>query len=361
MQQKIVLSGYYGFKNAGDDAVCYAIIEALREKMPHCDITVLSNEPERTEEAYHVKAVNRWKWREVWRALRKSDLLISGGGSLIQDVTSKNSCLYYLGVIMMSVFSRTPVVVYGQGLGPINEKRNRRLTKMVFNRTRAIFVRDEESHALLRELGVKRPVQVAPDPVLGIDNSVVNRARGLEILTKLGYDNNRPLTLVCLRDWKKSDKVHDFAMMGDILYKAGYEVGFLAMHHEQDELIAQAVSAHMHSPSFMISDHYNTKDLFSIFACSELVVGMRLHALIIGAALERRIMAVSYDPKVDSFMKMVHNPNIVALGDVSGERLTEAVNDCMATENHEAQHRLRTLKRLSRTPANECAEILTNN
>ena len=361
MKKNIVLSGYYGFQNAGDDAVCYAIIEALRQKMPECDITVLSNDVARTEKAYGVRAANRWKWQEVWKTLRQSDLLVSGGGSLIQDVTSKNSALYYLGVIMMSVMARTPVVIYGQGLGPINVGRNRRLTKFVFNRTRAIYVRDEESQALLRELGVKRPVQVAPDPVLGIDNEVVDVGQGRVILKKLGYCGDRPLALVALRDWNKADKVHAFAAIGDALYKAGYDVGFLAMHHEQDETIATAVAAHMHNPAFMISDYYSTQDLFSIFECSELVVGMRLHALIIGAALDKRIMAISYDPKVDSFMKLVHNPNIVALGEVSEERLLEGINDCMATENHEAQHRLKTLKRLSRTPADECVEILANN
>ena len=53
----IVMSGYYGFQNAGDDAVCYAIIEALRQEMPACDITVLSNDPELTEKTYGVSAV----------------------------------------------------------------------------------------------------------------------------------------------------------------------------------------------------------------------------------------------------------------------------------------------------------------
>ena len=99
---KIIISGYYGFNNAGDEAVLYSIINSLRKSNPEVGITVLSNKPELTAKAYNVEAVNRWKYLEIARAIRKSDLLISGGGSLLQDVTSKNGILYYLGIILMA-------------------------------------------------------------------------------------------------------------------------------------------------------------------------------------------------------------------------------------------------------------------
>ena len=96
---KVVLSGYYGFNNAGDEAVLQAIINSLKKADQDLDITVLSNNPEHTTKAYGVKAVNRWKLNEIAGAIKESDLLISGGGSLLQDVTSKNGILYYLGII----------------------------------------------------------------------------------------------------------------------------------------------------------------------------------------------------------------------------------------------------------------------
>lgn len=354
----IVMSGYYGFQNAGDDAVCYAIIEALRQEMPACDITVLSNDPELTEKTYGVSACDRWKLKEVWRALRRTDLLVSGGGSLLQDVTSKNSCLYYLGIIFMAVLLRKPVVIYGQGLGPLANKRNRRLTRWAFNRARAIYVRDDESYELLREIGVKTPVQVSPDPVLGIDGDVVDTAKGRAILENLGYDSSRPLALMALRDWGGKDLVHEFAALGDYLVDQGYAVGLLAMHHDQDDTIAHAVDAHMRGDSFVIADAYDTPTLFSIFDNAFVVVGMRLHALIIGAALDKRVMAISYDPKVDSFMKMIHNPHCVALGDVSEEVLIKNAAERLEIDRPEVDHRVRALKRISHTPAKNCQEIL---
>lgn len=358
MNPKIVMSGYYGFQNAGDDAVCYAIIEALRQEMPDCSITVLSNDPALTERVYGVAAADRWKIGSIWRTLRHADLLVSGGGSLIQDVTSKNSCLYYLGVIFMALLQRKPVVIYGQGLGPLVGRRNRFLTKCAFNHARAIYVRDDESHALLRECGVKAPIQVAPDPVLGINNDVVDTQQGHVLLEKLGYDGKRPLALMALRDWGGKDLVHEFAALGDYLYDQGYAVGLLAMHVDQDDVLARAVDAHMRGDSFVIADAYDTPTLFSIFDNAAIVVGMRLHALIIGAALDKQVMAISYDPKVDSFMKMIHNPHCVALNAVTEKMLIDTATSCFNEVKPEVAHRVRTLKRLCHTPANNCHEIL---
>ena len=85
----VVLSGYYGFDNAGDEAVCKSIISDLRALDPQLNIVVLSNQPEKTALTYQVSAVNRWKLLPILKTLKNADLLISGGGSLLQDVSSK--------------------------------------------------------------------------------------------------------------------------------------------------------------------------------------------------------------------------------------------------------------------------------
>ena len=135
--------------------------------------------------------------------------------------------------------------------------------------------------------------------------------------------------------------MHEFAALGDYLVDQGYAVGLLAMHHDQDDTIARAVDAHMRGDSFVIADAYDTPTLFSIFDNAFVVVGMRLHALIIGAALDKRVMAISYDPKVDSFMKMIHNPHCVALGDVSEDVLIKNAAERLEIDRPEVDHRVR--------------------
>lgn len=77
---KIVLSGYYGFNNSGDETILYAVITMLRKIDPSIQLNVLSNEPEKTAKLYNVRAVSRWKWNQVLGAIKGCDLLISGGG-----------------------------------------------------------------------------------------------------------------------------------------------------------------------------------------------------------------------------------------------------------------------------------------
>lgn len=115
----IVVSGYYGFANAGDEAMLAAMIEALTDIEPAIKITVISGNPEDTRQRHGVAAVYRLNYPEIARVLAKSQLLISGGGSLLQDVTSERSLYYYLSIMMLAKKLGKPVMLYAQGIGPV--------------------------------------------------------------------------------------------------------------------------------------------------------------------------------------------------------------------------------------------------
>ena len=122
---KAVISGYYGFDNCGDEAVLLAIIHCLKKLKPDVRIVVLSGNPKKTRELYAVEAVNRWNPFSVAIELLSCRLLISGGGSLLQDVTSTKSLRYYLAIINIAALFKKRIMIYSQGLGPLNaEKRN---------------------------------------------------------------------------------------------------------------------------------------------------------------------------------------------------------------------------------------------
>ncbi|MEG2583986.1 MAG: glycosyltransferase, partial [Oscillospiraceae bacterium] len=95
----VMISGYYGFNNSGDDSILRAIVDSLLEIKPDIDIIALSKNPTETESIYGIKSIHRFNvFRIFWRLLH-TKLLISGGGSLIQDITSDKSLAYYLGII----------------------------------------------------------------------------------------------------------------------------------------------------------------------------------------------------------------------------------------------------------------------
>lgn len=189
---RVVLSGYFGFDNVGDEAILFSIIRALRKLEPAIEITVLSNNPAETAATYGVDTVNRWNIAEVRAALRSADGLISGGGSLMQDATSGKTIPYYAGVIKLAQIAKVPVFIYSQGIGPINGTLGKWLVKSVFNKCAGITVRDEASFALLREIGVRPPVSVVPDPVVGLGGNEFKSAwldEWLQVQFQLGVND----------------------------------------------------------------------------------------------------------------------------------------------------------------------------
>ena len=100
---KIVISGYYGFANAGDEAMLTAIIKSLRSTEKSVELTVISGNPEMTSAQHQVNSIHRFNFFEIIKSLHGCDLLISGGGSLLQDVTSMRSLLYYLSILALGV------------------------------------------------------------------------------------------------------------------------------------------------------------------------------------------------------------------------------------------------------------------
>lgn len=154
--KRLVLSGYYGFGNSGDEAVLQSILLALKQQGEVWGIpihpVVLSANPEQTSKMYGVEAFHRMKPVQVWNALRSSDGLISGGGSLLQDATSSKTIPYYLAIIKLAQWQNKPVFVYSQGVGPVHNHKFYNWIRSTLDRCAYISVRDRESAQLLGEM-----------------------------------------------------------------------------------------------------------------------------------------------------------------------------------------------------------------
>ena len=153
----IVISGYYGSKNAGDEAMLSAMLEIFSELDPKLNITVISSDPDYTKIRHGVNAVNWLNVIDILKVLYKADLLISGGGSLLQNVTSGRSLYYYMGILFLAKLVHTPIMLYAQGIGPIYGRFARRLMRWFGNHSSLITVRDEDSLKELAMLKITRP------------------------------------------------------------------------------------------------------------------------------------------------------------------------------------------------------------
>lgn len=324
---KIVLSGYYGFSNAGDESILYAIITMFRKIDPNIEITVLSNDPEKTTKLYKVNAVSRWRWGQIFRAISCCNLLISGGGSLLQDVSSKNSPLYYLAVIFIARLLGKPVHIFAQGVGPLTVKRNRRLTAWLMNQASAITVRENGSKEELLALGVTRPIEVTADPVLGLSPENVNPDSVAAIFARNNVcleEGDKKLG-VFIRSWGDNAYIGELAVALDQLSEQDWKIVFVPMQFPQDITIAKETAKLMQHEVSILREMYNPEEILSIVQQFDVILGMRLHALIDAAVLGKPLVGLSYDPKVDRFLVQVGHVSLLSVNNLKGQTLIELI------------------------------------
>src|ERR1035437_3057018 len=162
----IIIAGYYGFGNAGDELILLAIIQKLRHDHPFCRIIVLSRNPEQTKHEFGVDAVNRWRPWQWISPLLHGDRFILGGGGLLQESTGPWNHFYYLSLLLLAKLSGCQTEVYRIGVDPIRAAFNRFWTRWILNHfADTISVRDEISNQALLGIGVHGPIAVERDPV----------------------------------------------------------------------------------------------------------------------------------------------------------------------------------------------------
>lgn len=299
---KLVLSGYYGFGNVGDEAILYSVILALQKHAPDIEIYVLSNTPLETAASYQVKAVNRWSIPEIAKAIKNADGLISGGGSLFQDQTSLKNVSYYAAIIKFAHLFKKPVYIYAQGMGPISRNVNKWIIKNAFRASRIISVRDQQSKKLLQDIGIQQPIRLVPDPVFAIslcdvrDKSADNRAEAKKIA-------------VSVRDWPGDHSYQQkLATAFDLLAAKGYQFLFVPMHGAYDYQTSQAIVGSMEHDASIAPLEHSFQEKMQLINQSDLLIGMRLHALIFASLGHTPFVAISYDPKIDSFASIIDHP-----------------------------------------------------
>ncbi|MEB3201947.1 MAG: polysaccharide pyruvyl transferase CsaB [Synechococcus sp.] len=285
--RRLLLCGYYGEHNLGDDALLEVLLCQLP---PGSQAVVTAHDQGLVQERFGVETVQRRSLGLVLKALRGCDVLVLGGGSLLQDSTSFASLLYYAALIVVARFDAKPVLLWGQGLGPLRRRRSRLLVARLLGLVTAATWRDPESAALARRLGFEG--LVGSDPVWALPPQPW-RGKGGPLVLCL-----RPTSQLQGMAWQPYlDAIDQLACQTD------REVLWLPFHAEQDRgLLAQLGQEHLLPPGLAARSREvwaeRPDEAMAVFSSAGLVVAMRLHGLILAALSGAPCAALSYDPKV---------------------------------------------------------------
>lgn len=346
---EILVSGYYGFSNAGDEAILGGIITACRAIDPSVRFTVISSKVVRTRAVHGVEAVSRGDVRAILKAMSRADLLLSGGGSLLQDVTGMKSIPYYLGVTTLGKLRGLPVMFYAHGVGPVRRLISRTLIAILGGlAVDQATVRDEESAAELRQLGLSRkPITVTADPALAL--SIPSREAGMTILSQLGIEPHGPLIGVAIRPWKHAD-TRMLAALAQALDEVAAETGgtilFVPMQYPQDVAAAREVAALMRHTPMLFEGNVPYNDIQAVIAACDLVVGMRYHSLVFAAMAGVPTVGLSYDQKNDNFLRLLEQRAVGTPKDLDATRLKTAILESLANRGAIAARYRQVMERL---------------
>lgn len=313
---RIVISGYYGFGNIGDEGVLAGMLSSLRPRIPDAAFVVLSSNPEETMRMHGVPAVPR-TGAAALRAITGADLFISGGGSLIQDATSARSALYYLGVLEAATLLARRTMVFSQGLGPIRRRWIRAIAGRTLNRVHVVSLRDEDSQRFAQEIGVRRPTQLVADPVFALDPAPPEEAE--RFLAGLP----RPRIGLALRPvpgaWV-AEPVIDAVRA--VVKETRGSVVTLAFHPAQDLDLAREVAGAVQG---RVISGLSPTEMLAVVGALDVLAGVRLHALICAVAMGIPAVGLSYDPKVDGLFRRVGAGPLLPLAGLNPGQLRQAL------------------------------------
>lgn len=346
---KVLISGYYGFGNVGDESVLQALVSGLKELDPDIKITVLSAAPKITNELNQVEAVNRYNWFRLLIKMLNTNVFISGGGTLFQNITSTRSFLYYIGLVLLAKLMFKKVAIIGQGFGPLRGRLNRALARFALNRANLITLRDNASFEELKRLGVKnRNIFVTADPTAMLKLPLLEEGR--KILSLEAVRLGKPLLGIAVRSVPKSDEERLYQTLSaaiDWLAKEhNYSPVFILFECPEDMGETSKVINYMEQKSNVIFRICRPDEMLSIIANFDLLIGMRLHSLIFAAMNQVPMLGLSYDPKVEAFMKEIGQSYFPATSDLAQESLRSALERMLGSKDSIRQQLAEKKKRL---------------
>ncbi len=340
----VAICGAYGRGNTGDNAILEAIIHEMREIDEDLPLVVLSKDPAATRKQYRVNSVHTFDIIQFRRAVKRTRLYINGGGSLIQDVTSQRSLLYYLFNIITAKTLGNRVLMYGCGIGPLIRPFDRSVAGKVMNRyVDVITLREDSSKEELKSLGVTKPkVLLSADPALSLcpapEESVDSVFRAEGMAARGSY--------ICfaLRNWHGFDeKLSYFVEAAEYSYARHGLVPVFIPIDQHDIGVAEAVASKLSVPFHIMKNSMSSDQIIGVMSRMAVVVSMRLHGLIFTTRSGAPLVGIAYDPKVNAFMKYLGQELCCNLGEVDGKNLKGMID--AAVEKNADRDRLLGLAR----------------
>lgn len=302
----IILSGYYGYRNSGDDALLGVIAGSIRGELPDVGIAALSKTPKSTALCYGIESVGRFNLISIIKLMGRSKLFVNGGGTLLTNSTTSTRSLWYYTALMRLAKKRgLGVMLYANGVGPVEGEFGIGLARRALEACDMISLREELSRGELEKLGVRNPnVTVTADPAFMLTPCDGDWLKYL--LAREGFERGRNYACFALRrcEGLGPDFENEIvAACKALRERFGLIPVFIAMQRPNDEGIALSIARN--AGGIFLSE-LTASELIGFMSACSFTVGMRLHSIIYSAVAGTPVIPVSYDVKVDALTESLN-------------------------------------------------------
>lgn len=327
---RVLVIGYYGSDNLGDELLLKEALDLMSPYARPSKISVLSYHVDQTQAMHGVKGISRNKFFSIVKAILKADLIVGGGGSMLQNVTSNRSLIYYLSLIRLGKIFGKKVWILGNGIGPVHGKFQTAMVKKALMKVDLLHLRDQESYNWIDG-------DAHAHIMLGLD---------LALLSDTEQVAKKKKVLINLRKWPKVDHVIAALMpLKERLENAGYEISLVSMQWGNDNIPLGKLGP--------VRRLETLEDLEDEVASASFAIGMRLHTLILCANYDVPFLGLSYDPKVKAFCIQSGMPYLEDFENLTEQQMIQGFETLIAGEDT-----YRSSLRTQRVTASEVHEKL---
>lgn len=323
----IGLVGWNGRKNAGDDAMSAAFLEAILSFRSGAEIKFYADDrslPNVIKE--NARGLPLFNLISGLPGLRKRvlesfyvpvfigktgmDMLVLGGGSILKDLKTLE---HYLNIVT-SLKNKRPdskIIAISVSLGPFKSDKEFSVCKQLLSYCNCVVVRDNRSLELASSMGLGCPVKKEFDAALAYASTQISSVR---INGERKRSSVKTVVGICLRSGKDEEHQKKIVSWVSRLSSQDYHVVFISMSSNRrfdDSKFAESLSEKLNSISYDLVSY--TGDLLKTFEAllgCDIVIAVRLHAMIFASAMNKKVLFYPYHQKLSDYASDLAASNI---------------------------------------------------
>lgn len=296
MTRSVVIAGWFGSDNLGDELILRALTRRLRAR--GVQPVAISIDMDSTERIHRIGAIHHrspFDTRRLERSMRGMDALVVTGG-LIQTETSIWNVPFH--ATRMRSARLIPGCAVGLGVGRVASPIAVAIARRALSRLAPIVVRDHDSADRLLGWGLD-DVRVGSDAVIGEQVDPVDPEDSICVI--LRPPNRQGIGTAASKASAPPSASRSAALaeaLGAISDATGLSIRMVAFQESRDTAVHRAVADHLGSRAELYAP--GLENVLAEVGRSRLVVTMRYHGAVAALLHGRPAVLLDYSPKMAS-------------------------------------------------------------